>query len=142
MLAGHYAAARTPSGLKRLIIANSPASVPLLAAGTNFLLDKFPTDFVENLRKLEEEGKTSSPEYEQAVMQFNRKHVCTTNPWPQGLMDSFNAVEKNPTVYHTMWVHRDSIPSLLNHDMYVSTHFETGLAPRISILQAPSRSGL
>ena len=102
MLVGHYAASRTPSGLKKLIISNSPASVPLLVAGTNFLLEKFPSDFVENLRKLEEEGKTTSPEYQQGVMQFYKKHVCTTNPWPQGWMYSFNALEKNPTVYHAM----------------------------------------
>lgn len=103
MLAGHYAAARSPKGLKRLIIANSPASVPLFVTGTNALLDKFPPAFVENVRKLEAEGKTSSPEYQQGVMQFYSKHICTTNPWPQGLIDSFNAVEKNPTVYHTMY---------------------------------------
>jgi hypothetical protein len=133
MLAGHYAATRTPSGLKRLIIANSPASVPLLVAGTNFLLEKFPSKFVENLRRLEEEGKTTSPEYQQGVMQFYRKHACTTNPWPQGWIDSFNALEKNPTV---MWVH---LTPGLNYD---STCFDTGSAPQISTLQAPSRSGL
>ncbi|KAF8193013.1 Alpha/Beta hydrolase protein [Pholiota molesta] len=103
MLAGHYAAARSPKGLKRLIIANSPASVSLFVAGTNALLEKFPPEFVKNVRRLEAEGKTSSPEYQQSVMQFYAKHVCTTNPWPQGLIDSFNAVETNPTVYHTMF---------------------------------------
>ncbi|KAF8193022.1 Alpha/Beta hydrolase protein [Pholiota molesta] len=87
----------------RLIIANSPASVSLFVVGTNALLEKFPPEFVKNVRRLEAEGKTSSPEYQQSVMQFYAKHVCTTNPWPQGLIDSFNAVEKNPTVYHTMF---------------------------------------
>jgi proline-specific peptidase len=104
MLAGHYATARSPKGLKRLVIANSPASIPLFVAGTNALLDKFPPDFVENVRKLEAEGKTSSPEYQQSTMQFYVKHICTANPWPQNLIDSFHSVEKNPTVYHTMYV--------------------------------------
>ena len=103
MLAGHYAAARPPPGLRKLVIANSPASIPLFVAGTNALLEKFPTEYVENIRKLEAEGKTSSPEYQKGVMEFYAKHVCTTNPWPQGLIDSFNAVGGNPTVYHTMY---------------------------------------
>lgn len=104
MLAGHYAATRTPKGLRRLIIANAPASVPLFVAGTNALLEKFPPEFVAGLRKLEAEGKTSAPEYQEGTMKFYSKHVCTTNPWPQELMESFGAVERNPTVYHTMYV--------------------------------------
>jgi len=103
MLAGHYAAARTPKGLRRLIIANSPASVPLFVAGTNALLDQFPSEFVASMRKLEAEGKTDAPEYQEGTMKFYSKHVCTTNPWPQELMDSFGAVQRNPTVYHTMF---------------------------------------
>lgn len=104
MLAGNYAAARPPPGLRKLVISNSPASVPLFVTGTNSLLEMFPTEYVKNIRKLEVEGKTSSPEYQQGVMEFYAKHVCTTNPWPQGLVDSFNAVGGNPTVYHTMYV--------------------------------------
>ncbi|KJA18970.1 hypothetical protein HYPSUDRAFT_908552 [Hypholoma sublateritium FD-334 SS-4] len=103
MLAGHYAAARSPPGLRKLVITNAPASVPLFVAGTNSLLEKFPAEYVQNIRTLETEGKTSSPEYQQGVMEFYAKHVCTTKPWPQCLVDSFNAVGGNPTVYHTMF---------------------------------------
>jgi hypothetical protein len=102
MLAGHYAAERSPPGLKKLIIANAPASVPEFVNGTNHLLEQFPPEFVKNIRKLEDDGKTSSPEYQAGVMQFYGKHVCTNSPWPQHLVDSFNAVGANPTVYHTM----------------------------------------
>ncbi|KAH9474306.1 L-amino acid amidase [Psilocybe cubensis] len=103
MLAGNYAASRAPSGLKKLIIANSPASIPSFIAGTNALLDLFPADYVERVRSLEAEGKTDSPVYQTDVMEFYKKHVCTTDPWPQGLVDSFNAVSKNPMVYHSMF---------------------------------------
>lgn len=107
MLGAHYAASRAPKGLRRLIIANSPASVPLYEAGTNALLDAFPADLVAHLRSLEKEGQTDSQEYQDGVMRFYKKHVCTTDPWPQSLVDSFDAAAANPTVYSTMYVARN-----------------------------------
>ncbi|KAK0210118.1 Alpha/Beta hydrolase protein [Desarmillaria ectypa] len=103
MLAGHYAAARTPNGLRRLIIANAPASADLFEQCTNALLEQFPDDFAKTLRKHEAEGTTGSPEYQEAMMKFNKKHICDMDPWPQELMQSFGEVMNNPTVYSTMW---------------------------------------
>ncbi len=104
MLGGHYAAERTPSGLRRLIIANAPASAALFEAGTNALLDKFPPDFVKMLRDHEKAGTTSDPEYQAGMGKFYEKHVCNMDPWPQELVQSFDAVAQDPTVYHTMFV--------------------------------------
>ncbi|PBK70023.1 proline-specific peptidase [Armillaria solidipes] len=103
MLAGHYAAARTPNGLKRLIITNAPASADLFEQSTNTLLEQFPGDLAKILRKHEAEGTTGSPEYQEAMMKFNRKHICDIDPWPPELMQSFGEVMNDPTVYSTMW---------------------------------------
>ncbi|KAF8155877.1 Alpha/Beta hydrolase protein [Crassisporium funariophilum] len=102
MLGGQYAASRTPKGLKRLIIANSPASIELASMGTNALLNEFPQDFVKMMRKHEADGTTEAQEYQEGTMQFYNKHICTLNPWPEDLQASFAAVAQNPTVYHTM----------------------------------------
>src|SRR5947208_1825697 len=102
MLGGQYAASRSPRGLKRLIIANSPASIELVSRGTDHLLNQFPEDFVQMIRKHEAAGTTSSEEYQAGCMRFYAKHVCTVDPWPEELMASFAAVGQNPTVYHTM----------------------------------------
>ncbi|KAJ3513816.1 hypothetical protein NLJ89_g2738 [Agrocybe chaxingu] len=102
MLAGHFAAARQPSGLRRLIAANSPASIPLYVQGTNALLEKFPPEFVAKLRKHEADGTTDSKEYNELSMAFLKKHVCTLDPWPEDVMASFVMIAANPTVYHTM----------------------------------------
>ncbi|KAG7447365.1 proline-specific peptidase [Guyanagaster necrorhizus] len=102
MLAGQYAATRSPKGLRRLVILNSPASMELYEVGTNALLEKFPPDFVAMLRKHEREGTTSSKEYEDGMMVFMKKHVCTLDPWPEDVMASFESFGKNPTVFHTM----------------------------------------
>ncbi|KAF4618338.1 hypothetical protein D9613_011511 [Agrocybe pediades] len=102
MLAAHYAAARTPKGLKRLIIANSPASIELYSKGTASLLAKLPEEIRDNIRKHEEAGTYSSVEYQQGVEVFMKKHVCRVDPWPQDLVDSFKAYEEDKTVYSTM----------------------------------------
>ncbi|KAF9473871.1 proline-specific peptidase [Pholiota conissans] len=102
MLAAEYAASHTPKGLKRLIIANSPASIELCTVGMNDLLSRFPEEFVKTVRTHEANGTTDSEEYQKASMEFYKKHTCTTDPWPQELLQSFEEFAKDPTVYHTM----------------------------------------
>ncbi|PPQ94608.1 hypothetical protein CVT25_011402 [Psilocybe cyanescens] len=102
MLAGQYAATRSPPGLKRLVIANSPASMKLTEEGTINLLNRFPDGFVKMIRKHEADGTCESAEYQAATLQFYQKHICTLHPWPEELNTSFGAVAKNPTVYQTM----------------------------------------
>jgi len=103
MLAAQYAATRTPKGLKRLILANTPASIELLTKSTDMLLSRLGNDFVHTIGKHEADGTTNSKEYQAATMQFYKKHVCRLDPWPKDLVDTFGVVYKNPTVYHTMY---------------------------------------
>jgi hypothetical protein len=98
MLAAEYAASRTPKGLKRLIIANTPASIALCTEGIEHLLYRFPKEFVQTIRKHEAEGTTDSQEYMDASTLFYKKHACTVDPWPEELIRSFKEFEKNPTV--------------------------------------------
>jgi hypothetical protein len=102
MLGAEYAASRTPKGLKRLIIANSPASIALSAQSINYLLSRFSEEFVQTIRKHEAEGTMNSHEYVEASMVFNKKHTCTLDPLPEELIQSFKELEKNPTVHHSM----------------------------------------
>jgi hypothetical protein len=104
MLAAEYAATRTPKGLKRLIISNSPVSMDLCAVGMNELLSHFPEEFVKMIRKHEAEGTTNAQQYQDAAMTFYKKHTCVTDPWPEELNQSFAEFAKDPTVYHTMYV--------------------------------------
>ncbi|KAK0237045.1 Alpha/Beta hydrolase protein [Armillaria nabsnona] len=102
MLAGQYAATRSPKGLRRLIILNAPASMELYQEGIDSLLDKFPPEFVAMLKKHEQEGTTTSKEYQEGTMIFMKKHVCTLDQWPADVITSFKAYMENPTVYNTM----------------------------------------
>ena len=105
MLAAEYAASRTPKGLKRLIIANSPASIALFSQSLDLLLSRFPEEFVQNVRKHEADGTIQSKEYMDATMTFLKKHMCTVDPWPEEQIQSFTAVKTNPAVHLAMYVY-------------------------------------
>src|SRR5919201_3990725 len=91
-----------PPGLVSLVVADSPASVADFAAGANELLEQLDADVVATIRAGERSGETSTPEFEAAVMQFYRRHVCRLDPWPDYVLRSFQAMEADPTVYGTM----------------------------------------
>jgi L-proline amide hydrolase len=92
-----------PAGLVSIVAADSPASAAEFAAGANELLDEgFPPEVVETIRAGERSGETSTPEFEAAVMEFYKRHVCRLDPWPDEVNRSFAAMEKDPTVYGTM----------------------------------------
>jgi L-proline amide hydrolase len=101
MLALLHALERPP-GLVSVVAADSPASISAFVAGCNALLDEFPPDVVATIRAGERSGETSTPEFEAAVMEFYKRHVCRLDPWPEEVVRSFAAMENDPTVYATM----------------------------------------
>jgi L-proline amide hydrolase len=90
-----------PAGLRALVVADSPASIPLWVEEANRLRADLPTDVQETLTRHEAEGTTSSPEYAAAVRVFYDRHVCRI-PWPDCVARTFAQLEADPTVYHTM----------------------------------------
>jgi L-proline amide hydrolase len=90
-----------PSGLRGLVVADSPASIPLWVAEANRLRAELPADVQETLTRHEEAGTTDSLEYEAATRVFYDRHVCRV-PWPDYVERSFAQIAEDPTVYHTM----------------------------------------
>ena len=101
MLGAEHAVTK-PKGLTKLVLSNSPASMPDWIKAGNGLKAGLPEDLQQNLTKCEEENRTDAKEYEAAVEVFYRKHLCRVSPWPQDLVDSMTALTKDPTVYYTM----------------------------------------
>lgn len=101
MLAPEYVLAH-PTGVRSLTLADSPASMPLWAQGTNELLQGLPSQTRAVIERHETAGTTDSDEYLAAVDEFYRRHLCRLDPWPADMMDSFAQMEQDPTVYHTM----------------------------------------
>lgn len=99
MLGGQYAIDRQPTGLRKLIISDSPSDMVQWVEVANRLRKDLPKDVRETLDRCEREGRTDSEEYEEAVNYFYSLHVCRITPFPQELVDSFANIKEDGTVY-------------------------------------------
>ncbi|KAI0787534.1 Alpha/Beta hydrolase protein [Fomes fomentarius] len=102
MLGARFAA-RQPTGLKRLILSNAPASIKMWIEAVNKLRADLPKHVQDVLDEHEQDGTTDSAEYQDAVMVFYKKHLCRIDPFPEEALAVFKALEDDPTVYGTMF---------------------------------------
>jgi L-proline amide hydrolase len=100
MLAMEHALDRPP-GLRGMVVADSPASIPLWVAEANRLRSDLPPEVAATLASHEAAGTTDSQEYEVAVRVYYDRHLCRI-PWPDCLERTFAQLAADPTVYHTM----------------------------------------
>jgi len=101
MLGMEYALAQ-PTGLKSLIVANSPASMTQWVSEANRLRTELPAGVQAALTEHEVAGTTDSVEYVDAVNVFYGRHVCRIDPLPDYVKRSFDQIDADPEVYHTM----------------------------------------
>lgn len=95
-------AVRQPAGLKALVIANSPSSMPVWLAGAAELRAALPQEVQDTLDEHEAAGTIDSAAYQAATDEFYARHVCRVIPRPAEVQRTFDAMEEDPTVYHTM----------------------------------------
>jgi proline-specific peptidase len=102
MLAMEYALTK-PDGLASLVLSSSPASIPVWAEETNRLRGELPEE-VQGVLDEEEAAadRLDSPAYEEATMEFYKRHVCRLDPWPDNVMRTFTGLREHPDVYLTM----------------------------------------
>ena len=100
MLAMEYALDH-PDGLRAIVVADSPASIPLWVEEANRLRADLPADVQEALTRNEADGTTDTKEYVDAVQVYYDRHLCRV-PWPDYVTRSFAQMDEDPTVYHTM----------------------------------------
>lgn len=74
----------------------------LMTERTNALLEKFPGDYLEKIRKHQAEGTQGSKEFQELATAFYKKHACTVEPWPQELLKTFEVLEQDRTVSRAM----------------------------------------
>lgn len=91
-----------PAGIRSLIICDSPASMPLWLRAANELRDQLPDAVQETLLRHERAGTTDDAEYAEAMKEFYHRHVCRVIPNPPEVAASFDQIDAEPTVYHTM----------------------------------------
>jgi proline iminopeptidase len=88
------------SNLKSLITTGGFASVPLLMKETDKMRNRLPHTIRAIMRRYEERGEYENPNYLEAVMTFNKKHLCRLKVWPKEVL--YDMDHTNKLVYTTM----------------------------------------
>ena len=99
---GSEHAVRRPHGLNRLVLANSPASMPRWRRAALELRALLPADVQQILEANEAAGTIESPEYIAASNVFYARHVCRIVPYPAEVAATFSQLDDDPTVYRAM----------------------------------------
>jgi proline-specific peptidase len=90
-----------PQGVVSLILASTSASLPQFVAETTRLKTELPLEIHQTLQQYEAMGDYHHPDYEAAVFEFYKRHVCRLNPWPEPLLRTAANLNGN-AVYETM----------------------------------------
>jgi proline iminopeptidase len=100
MLATDYALAHQQR-LRSLVLASTIADASLLKREMERLLQGFPDELRETLRRHEAVGTTETSEYQDAIMKVYRRHLCRCDPWPPEVVKTFEDFAMD--VYVPMW---------------------------------------
>lgn len=95
-------AARRPAGLRSAVVASAFASSATYSAQVTRLLAGLPVEDRETIARHEAAGTTDSPDYQEAVRAFYRRHVCRLRPVPHDLVKTLVSLDGDPTVYRAM----------------------------------------
>lgn len=99
-LALQYTLDRRPE-LASLILSSSPPSVPRWIADCAELRAQLDQPVRDVLDRHEAGGYFSCPEYQWAITQFYRRHLCRQDPWPACVEQTFAGLGAD--VYQAMW---------------------------------------
>lgn len=118
MLGGVFAA-KQPKGLRKLILADAPSSVPLLMQGEEGLVKALPQDVQDTLDECHRAGDFDSEKYQNACLVFYKRHLCRLDPWPKEVEIAMGHLGEDTTVYRTMFVMFFLIGSACTNDYKV-----------------------
>jgi len=90
-----------PAGVASVVLASTSASVPEVVTEITSLKAQLPANVLDVMHRHEAIGDYAHPEYQQAVMDFYRRHLCRLEEWPDCLMRSVANIDGNQ-VYLTM----------------------------------------
>ena len=90
-----------PKGVHSLILASPALSVQRWSDDARQLIAALPDEFRTAIDHHENAGTTDAPEYQEAMMEFYRRHLSRSDPWSPDLVSAFE--ELNTDVYGRMW---------------------------------------
>lgn len=101
MLAMEYALTK-PSGLASIVVADSPASIPLWVSEANRLRAELPAEVQATLQAHETAGTTNDPDYLKACDAFYARHVCRLSDPPDCWVRTGASLQQDGYVYNLM----------------------------------------
>lgn len=90
-----------PAGIESLVLASTSCSVPQFVAETVRLKNELPVEVKRVMDHHETLGDWYHPDYEAAVMEFYKRHLCRMDPWPDPYLRTLANLDHN-AVYETM----------------------------------------
>jgi proline-specific peptidase len=90
-----------PPGVVSLVLASTSASIPQFVAEAARLKAALPPAVYHTLQRYEAVGDFQHPDYEAAVLEFYKRHLCRLDPWPEPLKRTGRNLTGN-AVYETM----------------------------------------
>ena len=94
-------AAEHPDAVGSLVLSSPLVSVPGWVEDAASLVARLPEDAREAIARHEEQQTFDAPAYVEATAEFNRRFLCTLDPWPAELLEAFEQMGEAP--YRTMW---------------------------------------
>ena len=94
-------AARVPVGVEKLVLSSPLLNTDMWLRDNKVHREHLPEEALRVMRKCEEAGQESSPEYQDSVDIFYARHFCRVTPWPDYVIDTMNSL--NETCYAGMW---------------------------------------
>src|SRR5262245_37496365 len=90
-----------PPGVVSLVLASTSASIPQFVAEAAGLKAALPPAIYDTMQRYEAADDFHHPDYEAAVLEFYKRHLCRLDPWPEPLRRSARNLTGN-AVYETM----------------------------------------
>lgn len=100
MLATDYILTK-PEGVRSVILSSAAISIPRWIADANKMRAELPGETQAIIKKHEEAGTTDSEEYQNAVNEYYKLHLCRIFPFPPEMESTIQNAGLD--VYNTMW---------------------------------------
>ena len=87
---------RRPTGIQRLVLASTSASIPQFMAEAQKLIEVMPEPYRTTILELGSRAEYDKPEYLAAVNVFYHLHLCRMDPWPDVLLRGEKTASTRP----------------------------------------------
>ena len=101
MLVAEYLLRHKPAGIRSLTLCGPLLSTPLWERDQRRNLSRMPPRVRQAVAVAEENSRFDSTDYQNAMMDYYRRHVCRLDPWPDFLNEALGQL--NMDVYLSMW---------------------------------------